>query len=398
MSNQYSTIQLSRNKSYDYIHPIVYKNVSTLLYKEEFGVNQSCKFNHLMDYYYLIELLTQIKRKVDFVIENDCCYTYKQIKDIYTKYGVDCAIKCFACHNLPVSELLKAFDIDTNFVKDLDNKYLLQYEIQFWGQDLIAVKNTNILLELNSNYTLNIVNPDVDLYEYMSLQKDDVYIIPPTNSVTINNVTCNHKIVAKFKLIGCTVAAPTVPVITLSGVQQTQFTATWLSVGQDVTYLVELIENGNTTQSYTQTLLTRTFSGLLPSSDYTVKVTATNCAGTINSTIVLQTAPFLVIVNVVNGTSSVTGTNTVAYNSTFVTDFTSTGANSITSVKVNNITIPNNQLNITGLIGGIYPQTGTYTLSNITEDKYVEIIYSAADVCSLVNTTYNSLTNTITIQ
>jgi hypothetical protein len=351
-----------------------------------------------MDYYYLIELLTQIKKKVDFIINNDCCYTYEQIKDIYTKYGLDCAIKCFACHNLPHKELLKNFDINTEFVKDLDNKYLLQYEIQIWDEDLITSTISNILIEKDSNYTLNIVNPDVLLYDYMSLQKDDEYIIPTTNTVAFTDVECNHKVVAKFRLIGCAVPAPTPLTLTPSAVTQTGLTVTWVSVGTDVQYLVELISNAVVVQSYTQTLLTRTFTGLLPSSDYSVRVTATNCAGSINSTLPVQTAPFTVIVSVTNGTSPDSGTNTVSYGSNFTVDFTSTGVNAIQSFRVNNVAIPFNQLSISGYVASIFPQTGTYQLTAITEDKYVEIIYAAADVCSLVTTTYNALTNTITIQ
>lgn len=396
MTNHYSTIQLSRRKAFDYIHPIIYKQASTLLYKEYFGVNQNCKYNHLIDYYYLIELLTSIKKRINCIIENECL-TYDKLKAIYDSYGLDCVLKCFACHNLPTKEIVKAFDINLDYVNSLEDKYLLQYEIQLFDENKIISSTTQQLLLSGSTFTLPITNPNLELYDYISLIVDNKTILPPTTTVVFENVECIHNVIAKFRLKGCLDAAPTVPVLVLSNVLQTAFTVTWNSVGTNVNYLVELLESNVVTQSFTQTSLTRTFSGLLPSSDYKVRVTATNCAGTTNAEVTLQTAPFLVIVSVINGTSPDSGTNTVAYNSNFTVDFTSTGAFSIQSFKVNNVTIPTNTLNITGYVTGIFPQTGTYQLTSIQEDKYVEIIYATANVCNTVDMTYNSTTNTITI-
>jgi len=396
MENLNSTILISRNNAFDYVSPIIYKAVSSITAREYLGINQNCKYNHLQDYYYFIELLTLIKKRIDCIIENECL-TYDKLKAIYDSYNLDCIVRCLACHNLSWRPLLVFFDIDLRYIKELSNKYLIKYNIQLLEEDEIISSTSQFLGTKNTDYTLNIVNPDTESYDYIALIVDNNRILPLVNSYTFLNLECIHEVTAKFRLIGCKDLIPTIPALVLSGITQTGFTVTWATAGTNTTYLVELLESNIVTQSSTQSVLTRTFTGLLPSRTYTIRVTATNCAGTTNSQLVLQTAPFLVIVNVTNGTSPDSGTNTVNFNDNFTIDFTSTGGFAIQSFKVNNVIIPISALTITGFVTGIYPQTGTYQLTGIQSDKYVEIIYAIPNVCSTVVTTYNSGTNTITI-
>jgi hypothetical protein len=394
MINQDSSINISRSSAFSYVNNIIYPKVSQLIAKEHLGKNQNCKFNHLQDYYYLIEILTN--KKIDCIIENECL-TYDKIKNVYDSFNLDCLIKCFACHNLPWKELLRFFDIDLKYIKQLENKYLIRYTIQLLQEDVIVSSTTQALGIKNQDYTLNIINPDEDIYEYLSLIIDNNRILPLVNSYTFVNLQCIHNVIAKFRLLGCLDAVPVTLILTPSLVTQTSMTVSWNNVGTNVSYRVELYKDAVLINTITTTNLTTNLTSLLPSSNYSVKVIATNCAGSVNSTIDLQTAPFLVVVEVINGTSTQSGNNTVAYGSSFLTNFTSTNPKTILSFTVNNISIPFNQLNITGTLLG-QPQTGTYNLTNITSDKYIRIVYADYDVCSQVNMSYNSSNNTITIQ
>lgn len=396
MTNRDSSINISRSSAFNYVNNIIYPKVSQLIAKEHLGKNQNCKFNHLQDYYYLIEILTNIKKKIDCIIENECL-TYDKIKNIYDSFNLDCLIKCFACHNLPWKELLRFFDIDLKYIKQLENKYLIRYTVQLLQEDVVIFSTTQALGTKNEDYTLNIVNPDSNLYEYLTLIVDNNRVIPVANSYTFVNLQCIHNVIAKFRLLGCIDAVPVALVLTPSAVTQTSMTISWNNAGTNVSYRVELYKDAVLINTVTTSNLTINFTSLLPSSNYSVRVVATNCAGSVNATIDLQTAPFLVIVEVINGTSTQSGNHTVAFGSSFLTDFTSTNPRTINSFTINNIAIPFNQLNITGTLLG-QPQTGDYNLTNIISDKYIRIVYADYDVCSQVNMSYNPSNNTITIQ
>lgn len=396
MDNLYSTIHTLRTSAFNYVSSIIYDKVSDIITREHFGINQSCKYNHLQDYYYLIEVLTLIKKRIDCIVENDCL-TYDLLKKVYDSYNLDCAIRCLACHNLPWKFLLDLFGIDLNYVKDSENKYLIRYTVQLLEEEKIVSSTIKYLGTKGEDYILDIENPDSDLYTYLSLYVDGKLITPLPTQYIFENLECIHDVVAKFRRKTCLDNPPVSIVITPTTVTQTSIVVSWNNTGTNVNYFVQLYQNGNVVQSTNTTGLTATFSNLLPTTLYQVRVTATNCAGVTTSQIDIETPPYIVFVEVINGTSTKSGPNVVLYNQSLLIDFTSVNAKVIISFTVDSVNIPFSSLNVTGFIFG-QPQTGTYNLTNITSNKYVRIVYSDYDVCSEIDLTYNQTTNTITIQ
>lgn len=393
MSYLSSTIHIQRRKAFDYINNIVYPKVNYIIQKEYFGIKQDCKYNHLNNYYLLVELLTQISKEINCLFENNVCVTFDTIKKIYDRYKLKCVISCFPCHNLPYKPLLDIFDINFRYLSDSENYYLIRYIIRIWNQSGIESEIVQLLGLKGEDYNLDIINPNPDDLEIRSILLNGEYI-PITNLLTFENLSCIQEVIVNYRYIPCKDAEPILPVITLTDSTQTTMSFSWTSSGTNVTYLFEILLNGNVIQSHTLTDTNITIVGLLPSTNYTVRITATNCNGVVRTNeLPVQTTPYLVIVQVINGTSTETGTHQVNFNDNFLVNFTSVNPFVLTSFKINGVVI--NTLNITGTVNGL-PQTGNYNILNINENKFVEIVYSPFDFCAHVNMTY--LSNTITIQ
>ena len=393
MSYLSSIIHIQRSKAFDFINNIVYPKVNSIIQREYLGIKQDCKYNHLNNYYFLIELLTQISKDIECLFKNNTCVTYDMIKQIYDKYDLRCAIACFPCHNLPYKELLEIFDIDLKYYNNSENLYLIRYTIRIWNELGIESEVTQLLGLKGEDYTLDIENPNSEDLEIRSMTLNGEYITP-VSQLVFEDLSCIQDVVVNYRFIPCKDPAPILPNITVTGATQTTMDLSWTSSGTNVTYVLQVLLNGNVIQSHTTTNTVFNITGLQPSTNYTLRLRATTCNGTlITSDIPVQTVPYLVTVQVTNGTSTQSGVTQVNFGDNFLVDFTSTNPNILTIFRINGVVTTG--LNITGTVLG-QPQTGNYTINNIQENKFVEIIYSSGNLCSLINVTY--VPNTITIQ
>jgi len=385
--NQNSTIRISKNSAYDYVNNIIYKKVSSIIEREYLGINQSCKYRPLQDYYYLIELLTYLKIRIDCYINSVECLKQDEIKKMIDDYA--CASKCLSCFNLPTKEIYEIFGLN---IENTKGDYILKYTIILIEENYSKVTTKN--LRVSNGYSLNVQNPDPDKYQYLYFKLDGEYITPLPNSYDFNEINCNREVVVAFKALSCLLPVPEDISITITNTTQTDISVSWNNAGGE--YLVQLYKDNVVIQSLNTTNTYATFTELLPITEYQVRVIATNCAGSKTSIIDVQTQPYLVIVQVINGTSTVSGTNTVIFNSNFTIDFNSTIPNYLISFKINNIDIPISSLNITSNYFG-NPQGGNYTINNIKSNKYVIIEYTQLNVCQYINITYSSDTITISV-
>lgn len=348
-------------------------------------------------YHYLIYYLVNVRQQLDrfLQVKEIPCFTDEEWDAAMEYYSINCILKENVC---------------SGYTNDIVNLILdyprcsegFTYE---WvgdgvctpiGEDTV-ISRTTLLKKIGSTLL------------------DQFYIPEPSTLEEFNTIIgesstqsfLNTRYIEDTEEVCCTVPVFTPPEITVVSVTANSFEVSWTSEATSFTLHLAEGTPDNIISTETVTTTSKVYENLSLSTTYYFTVIVENCAGETESTQVVNTLPYFVIINVctelegqLTFTGASLGTNTVTtYEGDFVFDFEDPSENfyQVTSVKANGVEIIDNV--IFNVFESGVPMGGTISLLGITSDVVVEICGQLADFCSQINAEYtdNGTNDVITI-
>lgn len=342
-------------------------------------------------YFYLINYLIHVRQQIDryLAINNISCLNDAQIDTINEKFLLPCILRERVC-NKYTNNLI-------DFIINIPNcKDALKYEWTGLGVCTLVEGEAYLervnLIERRSNFVTQIfeIPTNIDLETFQAF-------VPTATSELLQ---------ARYLIDSveecCLISIPQAPFISIDLVTTNSATISWS--GSD-NYRIQLFQGETELLNEITTEPTRTFSNLLLSTEYRIVVSSFNCAGESQAVRNFQTLPYILTLstclllenqiifeNISLGTNEFTeheGTLVFRFTDLFAPYFT------VNSVLVNGVDYSNGIIYDTFIEG--QPIGGSISIFGISQDLEIELCGVAVDSCSLVDTTFDDITDTIII-
>lgn len=354
-------------------------------------------------YHYLINYMAYVRGKVeDFLLGKqslgeDPCLTDEELDKFKSVYLTDCIIDERVCDRY-TNNIVELFIEDIPLCSEP-----FVYEWSGFGEceeiDNVTYRNRTTLLRKRGGFVYDsflvlIGTTAQELAEQINVTEEEAQDI------------LDDRLVEDVEGVCCLVNQPSIPVVTFSNVQSTQFDVSWVASESEVRLSLAQGSPDNVIQDIGAVTATNyTFTGLTASTTYYVVIEQENCAGRNISSFSVQTTPYIITINVCDDlqgqlvlTGAVEGNNLFeTYEGTLSFRFEDPieALYKVTSVLIDGV--ENIQNVVFDTIMQNIPTGGTIYVSGITSNVVVDICGEIGDVCSEITVTYDDILDTITI-